>query len=1471
MTYLDTWRQQLKDNLATFAPLAKEVLPQHYEFGVIASAILWGIRDSKPEQLQALDVIVTDDEQTSQLKRAIGGWDIKEPIDAVRDLIKQQEKDETLRPALLTLMGYFLDILLETGSLRERPQDKTDDMTINVNAPVDGANVVIGGTQYIVGNLIIQYLRQVLSACPSAPAPPKHFVKRPEEFNQLNDKLNDSDKKPVAVTAVHGMGGIGKTTLIQGFCHQDDAPFDMVLWADITPNPDIASTLLEWASYAIDDYQLPPDKPLSAIVGTVRSYLTDRLVNGKCGKRVLVVFDDVWENGKEAVNLLTQAAPTDAKILITTRYEQVANDLKSHVMALERLSDDEARAMCRNLRDPNKRHLSDDHLQRLVAFVKGHPLTLELAMAALNGSEDATHADRMLANYESGLNADRPFDALKFYVEDAPPELNIVFESSYTALSDDAQGAFRQLGVLASEASWTRQLAGEIWDMDNPDRVTNLHQELRQSAFIQPDAKLTETYNMTFYQQHPLLRSYARALLSDEAFYMKFSNYADYITDVLSGFVLLPRRPHAWLQPYISHIDYIGHQLTDMWNTTSQFEQRFTQQLSRFTELVTPYIKSFPSTAYFEDKISIKGLDWLKAGLDACRQNQDKKGELRVLQDLGLILSLSGNLEEAIRYYEEAIKGYETSEDDSSKSAILHQMGTVYSKRGELQKALEYLLDALSYYKNTDSAREIAILTNIATVLNKSHSFKEAFKFLHIASQVAEQRKDIESQAHIKHEMGSLLYEKKNYVNALIHFQESLGIREQLEDLRGITSTLHQIGSCHLQMNNFDDALKCFQEALSLAKKTADRHGEATILLQIGSVYFVSKQANQALFYLNQALPIMQQVSNYTGEATVLTNLGMVYRELGQDENALECLYTALHILRSINDHPNEALTRYFIADILAIHRVYNKALQHLRQAIAIYPRNPEIQRYHRLIFQIEFMRDTQPVKRHINTRELQYFVLNAICFSYFGKKEQVEWYQYMTQLKLVAENDGDGNEAEFFSALLAIMNDKIPKLPEWNPYSSDLDEVIKAISYNVKDETGRRIDNRILGLLVTNTIVVCTYESSRCNEWRIPLENAHKRAETHKHWNEMAFFTALIAIVDGQDVTLPDDNPYQPHLQQVRDGIENYDPDAENSSNATRIAPQGLDAIVQNTIAVRTFADDKRDDWRETLQGALAQAQSQGHYPEMAFFNTLIAIVDGQDTTLPDDNSYQPHLQQVLDGIENYDPDTAESQVSGVSTLPDEVVNQFCRNTVAVKTVATDQLDNWRKDVQRILTDFISKGDDWANEVSLMNALLNILNDTSATLPDGNPYAEAIQIIQTEIKKYQEENAMSDDKKSDININAPVTGGNVNIGGTQTMGDNINIQYNSLPAAPAESPLGTLKAQLEELETALKSVPKEHAENAELVQEYANDIAEEASKEKPRKKKLEITGEGLKKAAENLATVAPIAVKIAKTLLLIG
>ena len=91
------------------------------------------------------------------------------------------------------------------------------------------------------------------------------------------------------------------------------------------------------------------------------------------------------------------------------------------------------------------------------------------------------------------------------------------------------------------------------------------------------------------------------------------------------------------------------------------------------------------------------------------------------------------------------------------------------------------------------------------------------------------------------------------------------------------------------------------------------------------------------------------------------------------------------------------------------------------------------------------------------------------------------------------------------------------------------------------------------------------------------------------------------------------------------------------------------------------------------------------------------------------------------------------------------------------------------------------------------------------------------------------------------------------------------NVQH-SVGSIPTEDEAARQRLQglIEELSQALQNIPESKKEQAEAVAASAQAFVETAKADKPNKTLLEISSEGLKKAAENLAEVAPTVLSIA-------
>ena len=109
--------------------------------------------------------------------------------------------------------------------------------------------------------------------------------------------------------------------------------------------------------------------------------------------------------------------------------------------------------------------------------------------------------------------------------------------------------------------------------------------------------------------------------------------------------------------------------------------------------------------------------------------------------------------------------------------------------------------------------------------------------------------------------------------------------------------------------------------------------------------------------------------------------------------------------------------------------------------------------------------------------------------------------------------------------------------------------------------------------------------------------------------------------------------------------------------------------------------------------------------------------------------------------------------------------------------------------------------------------------------------------------------NMSGDFRGSIINIKSTLTNVQQSIGDIRTDDENARKDLEKL---------------VQQLSEALQKIPVEKQEQAQAVAETAKALVDTAKAEKPNQTMLQITGEGLKQAAQNLAEVMPTVVTIA-------
>jgi tetratricopeptide (TPR) repeat protein/transcriptional regulator with XRE-family HTH domain len=716
--------------------------------------------------------------------------------------------------------------------------------------------------------------RRTSSAAPGPLAPhelprsPADFTGRTVELARLLDDINAggaAGEYPVVITAVDGMGGVGKSALAIHAAHR-------LVAAGAFPDGELYLNLRGSSP------GLPPLEPLDALAQMLRSLgiqpsaipagveeaaarfrtLTNR-------RRLLIVLDNA--RSAEQVRPLLPSSPT-CGVLITSR--QVLATLEgSRPLHLDVLSPEQGVVLLGRVA---RRELGTTELQaaaEVVACCGGLPLAVRIAGARLAARPG--WPVRELAGQLA--DASRRIEEL----EAAELAVRASFDVSLSALRGSSDPVDR-----AAAAAF-----GLLSLPDGPDmsavtaaRTLDVAETQAETVLLRlVDAQLLDSPRPGRYQFHDLMRLYAREharRLHDEpartAALVRCVGF--YIATSWSTLALL--RPGDWrlqaADPRWAHggLEFDGAPAALDWAEAER--ANLLAAVVQAAEAASATSAGLPAALPGQLVSALFGFflgrghwrDWIRASetvLNVARRHGDLAAQASALNDLGVAHERLSQYAEAVACQEQGLAIARELGDPRGQSAALGNLGLTYCAWGRYPEALSCEQECLGIYRAMGDRRGQAIgLINIGIVHQRLGRYAEAIACQQESVSLFRELGDRQGEAWSLTNLGVACVDAGRHAEAVPHLQEGLAIARELGHPQGQANSLNGLGQAYEGLGRAADAIECQVQSLAIFRDLGDRRGQATALRDLGDARRTLGRLRQARLDWREALEIFDEL-----------------------------------------------------------------------------------------------------------------------------------------------------------------------------------------------------------------------------------------------------------------------------------------------------------------------------------------------------------------------------------------------------------------------------------------------------------------------------------------------------------------------------------------------------------------------------------------------------------------------------------
>lgn len=594
------------------------------------------------------------------------------------------------------------------------------------------------------------------------------FTGRDAEVAYVLDTLGGGSggARSLAIHAVDGMAGIGKTSLAVHIGYQLASQYPDALFLDLRAHTEGQPPLDpgEALELLLTMIGIPGERisiRFDQRMAQWRSELATR--------RILIILDNAVS--AEQVEPLLPGGASDCIVIITSRIRLIG--LHGVLpLSLDIMEPADAIGLFIRILGPDRVRAESGPVAAAALRCGYLPLAIRLVASWLR-HHPAKSVDYALDRLSGTLNP-----------------VSTAFQLSYRDLNNDQQMMFRRLG-LHPGLTFTCETAAALAGMES-DQAQSLLDELY-------DRHLVEEPQGNRYRFHDLIRGYAQKLAAE---YDSESDRHAATNRLIEHYIVVVERQQR-IRNYKWFDDEIPELLSTAYYATEEGQAGYAWRLARALAVV----------------LQIRGLHRqarrLHVGaLEAAKVHGDKHAQAGFHIDLSILDREIDDRQSALHHGREALQLYEDLGDKLGRANAVTEIGVVFREIGDYQSSGEYLLQALNLYAELGSGiGEGNAAIALASLFRETGDYHEAQNYLTRALNLYADADDLLGKANAHFDLGTLSKLASESPAALDDFQTALRLYTELGDRSAEASAHTELGDLYYGLGDRSGALRHWTEA----------------------------------------------------------------------------------------------------------------------------------------------------------------------------------------------------------------------------------------------------------------------------------------------------------------------------------------------------------------------------------------------------------------------------------------------------------------------------------------------------------------------------------------------------------------------------------------------------------------------------------------------------------------------------------